>query len=224
MSGKLSLKRRKKKKPDILRFFPKKKPAEDNVVNENIEEVIIQGEKVGKKSNKCVEDNVVNNNIGEVIVEEENIEKQEDKELNEKENKSETPINQITSQEREMSDIMNAYADMQYNSFHSKNKLVVLNDELDNLNEEIRKLDVIIWDICNNVFLWQTGDNQLEEIVARSIAEERIHDIVGKLKADLINECRKKHNLEKETKDKMEKIKRVEAEIYSNSLHLEYLA
>ena len=62
---------------------------------------------------------------------------------------------------------------------------------LDDLNEGIRKLDERIWHICNDILRWETGENQLEVACDRINAEEKIHDKVANLKADIINESRR---------------------------------
>ena len=99
----------------------------------------------------------------------------------------------------------------------------MVKSSLDDLNEGIRKIDERIWDICNDILRWETGDNQLEEVCDRLSVEEKIHDIIDNLKADIINESRRKYIFEKERETNIEQMKRYEAEIESSKLNAEYL-
>ena len=109
------------------------------------------------------------------------------------------------SAEKVLSDSMHAFADMQVNLFHLKNTLSMVESSLDALNDGIRKLDGRIWDICNDILRWETGENQLEEECVRIDAEEKIHDIIANLKADIINESRRKYKFEKERHKNIER-------------------
>ena len=130
---------------------------------------------------------------------------------------------EIPSAEQNLSDSMHAYADMQMNLFHLKNTLIMVESSLDDLNEGIRKLDERIWDICNDILRWETGENQLDVACARIEAEEMIHDKTEELKANIINESRRKYKFDKERQKNLEQLKRYKAEIELAELNLAYL-
>ena len=130
---------------------------------------------------------------------------------------------EMPSAEKYLSDSMHAFADMQLNLFHLKNTLSMVESSLDDLNEGIRKLDERIWDICNDILRWETGENQLEVECDRINAEEMIHYEVANLKADIINESRRKYKFEKEGQKNIEQLKRYKAEVELATLNLDYL-
>ena len=129
----------------------------------------------------------------------------------------------MPSAEQNLSDSMHAYADMQMNLFHLKNTLSMVESSLDDLNEGIRKLDERIWDICNDILRWETGENQLDVACARIDAEEMINDKIEDLKANIINESRRKYKFDKEKQKNIEQLKRYKAEIELAELNLAYL-
>ena len=130
---------------------------------------------------------------------------------------------EMPSAEQNLSDSMHAYADMQMNLFHLKNTLSMVESSLDDLNEGIRKLDERIWDICNDILRWETGGNQLDVACARIDAEEMINDKIDDLKANIINESRRKYKFDKEKQKNIEQLKRYKAEIELAELNLAYL-